>query len=508
MEQDLHEDEIDVEHEDAALIVSKREKASKLEKAQTRKRKCFEVSSTEESHESDTIMTTVSQPDQNMKEVNESMEFHSAMYSPEIDGGNKYMIAKAVATLSLSAMNAVCFFWKEELLSLRREDFEYKIVRESVLSSVAKFVLSIFSVEDLERIYNLNEISNDFWLFTYYIFLNFFFFVQSKCDPFVAVTKRRVEVDKFSTLREHDVCDVIQQHENRSKYTFFEFEDVSESDVSIAMMELDNYVPLQADREIQFTLELARRKSFLVTDTLIFESLMGIKISDSDFCPTSPDESAPFDPQKVAFVREQLIDAIIFGRPCTDELIEVIKIADYERGMRRQHFISMQHILFGLSLSRVGDIVRQGIFDNIELPSDLPMLGIYKLSSDAAKFLEMDPPIVSLTKTSEDDAKVGLEHFVFAILYGKQEKDGKALEEHSSLVLDYEACDTQLLDSLRKSATNCGVESFEDWDIAGEFILPDERDGNIGTCSLTVVLKRLNKALSEGMKLPLIREKV
>lgn len=48
------------------MIVSKREKA------QTRKRKWFEVSSTEGSHESDTIMTTVSQPDQNMKEVNES----------------------------------------------------------------------------------------------------------------------------------------------------------------------------------------------------------------------------------------------------------------------------------------------------------------------------------------------------------------------------------------------------------------------------------------------------
>lgn len=70
------------------------------------------------------------------------------MYSPEVDGGKrkKYMIAKAVTTLSLYAMDSVWISWKEELLSLRSEDFKYKTVRGSVLSSVAKFVLSIFSV--------------------------------------------------------------------------------------------------------------------------------------------------------------------------------------------------------------------------------------------------------------------------------------------------------------------------------------------------------------------------
>lgn len=49
-----------------------------------------------------------------------------------------------------------------------------------------------------------------FWQFTYYIFLNFFFLLKSECDPLVAVAERRVEVDKFSKLREHDVCDVIR----------------------------------------------------------------------------------------------------------------------------------------------------------------------------------------------------------------------------------------------------------------------------------------------------------
>lgn len=81
---------------DAALIVSKRKKAQTV----LGKRKCWEISSTDER---DTTMTTkVSQPDQNMEEDNESMEFHSAMYYPEIDGSKseKYMIAKAVATLS------------------------------------------------------------------------------------------------------------------------------------------------------------------------------------------------------------------------------------------------------------------------------------------------------------------------------------------------------------------------------------------------------------------------
>lgn len=70
------------------------------------------------------------------------------MYSPEVDGGKskKYMIARAVATLSLDAMNGVCFYWKEEVVSMRSEDFKYETLRGSVLSSVAKFVLSLFSV--------------------------------------------------------------------------------------------------------------------------------------------------------------------------------------------------------------------------------------------------------------------------------------------------------------------------------------------------------------------------
>lgn len=64
---------------------------------------------------------------------------------------------------------------------------------------------------------------------------------------------------------------------------------------------------------MQLTLEMARRKSFLVAKTLLLEALMGIEISDSDFCLTSPDESAPDEPEKVAFVRKRLMDAIVYG---------------------------------------------------------------------------------------------------------------------------------------------------------------------------------------------------
>lgn len=64
---------------------------------------------------------------------------------------------------------------------------------------------------------------------------------------------------------------------------------------------------------MQLTLEMARRKSFLVTKTLLLEALIGIKISDSDFCLTSPDESAPDEPKKVAFVQKRLMNAIVYG---------------------------------------------------------------------------------------------------------------------------------------------------------------------------------------------------
>lgn len=48
--------------------------------------------------------------------------------------------------------------------------------------------------------------------------------------------------------------------------------------------------------------------------------------------------------------------------------------------------------------------------------------------------------------------------------------------------------------------------SFEDRDIAAEFIPSNERIGNMVTCSVTVLLERLNEALREGMKLPSIRK--
>ncbi|KAI8534525.1 hypothetical protein RHMOL_Rhmol10G0096900 [Rhododendron molle] len=229
---------------DAALIVSKGKKSQTI----LGKRKRWEISSTDE--RDTTMMTKVSQPDQNMEEDNESMEFHIAMYSPVIDGSKseKYMIAKAVATLSLCCL----------------------------------------------------------------------FFLEGGATGF------------------------------------------------------DGH-------------------------------------QDSDFCPTSPDESAPYEPEKVAFVREQLIDAIIYG------------------------LSGLLHL-------------KQMAFDYFQ---------------EAVSFLYY---------------MVGLEHFVIAILRGK---DGKASEEHSSLVLDYEAWDMRLLDSLRQSATKCGVESFEDRDIAAEFIPSNKRIGNM-----------------------------
>ncbi|KAF5930152.1 hypothetical protein HYC85_031025 [Camellia sinensis] len=70
----------------------------------------------------------------------------------------------------------------------------------------------------------------------------------------------------------------------------------------------------------------------------------------------------------------------------------------------------------------------------------------------------------------------GLEHLVLAIFFGKQESDctGMAAQDDcTSLFLDEDKWDDELLKCLRNSNTECGVESFDDSD-AFKSLLPED----------------------------------
>ncbi|XP_028125356.1 uncharacterized protein LOC114322278 isoform X2 [Camellia sinensis] len=201
---------------------------------------------------------------------------------------------------------------------------------------------------------------------------------------------------------------------------------------------------------------------------------------------------------------EPLKEAVIFplsdGRfgPFTDEFIEVIKIADHERRMQGDRFISVKHLLFGLSLSSVHRCVEMMLHGRMldyvgQLASKLSSFSIYKLSRDAATIL--------------GDKNVELEHLVLAIFYGKQKNDrtGMAAQDDcSSLFFDEKKWDDYLLKYLRYR-DECDFASFNDSD-SFRSLLPEDclSFGTPALCGFSI-MDELHKALQSGFKLNAIR---
>ncbi|KAL7252111.1 hypothetical protein ACSBR1_013874 [Camellia fascicularis] len=211
-------------------------------------------------------------------------EAYEAFPSSAMEGGDSnwlFMIAKAVAALTLQAMSYVGFCTLEKLLP----ESAYNIVRESYFNVVVRFVLSVFDMEDFERIYELSIVKDE--CSTYYSNL-----CHAHCDPCVAVAEGKVKVEKFSTLREHDICDIIQQCQGCAENKGFEvypwafpfdpdkWNDISQSDIISAMREVLKYVPLKEDCKMQLTLELSRLKCYHILDNLTLEAVKDVKIQE------------------------------------------------------------------------------------------------------------------------------------------------------------------------------------------------------------------------------------
>ena len=80
----------------------------------------------------------------------------------------------------------------------------------------------------------------------------------------------------------------------------------------------------------------------------------------------------------------------IFGHFAND-VFEVVWMADYERRTQGHRFISVHHILFALSLSRVSDFVDRILGERLyclaKEPSKVPIYIVYKLAADEASSL-------------------------------------------------------------------------------------------------------------------------
>ncbi|KAL7174018.1 hypothetical protein ACSBR2_033299 [Camellia fascicularis] len=305
-----------------------------------------------------------------------------------------------------------------------------------------------------------------------------------------------------------------------------EWNDISPNEVAIALEMLRNYEPLKEDCKMQLTLELTTEKSYRILDSLVLEALGGVDIQLLRNClPNTADdvflaedvtfacsvladglfvglyELAAMKASALLYFQEAVIFPLSDGRfgPFTDEFIEVIKIADHERRMQGDRFISVKHLLFGLSLSSVRRCVEMMLHGRVldytgQLALKLSLFSIYKLSRDAATIL--------------GDKNVGLEHLVLAIFYGKQENDrtGTAAQDDcSALFFDEKKWDDYLLKHLRYR-DECDFASFNDSD-SFRSLLPEDclSFGRPAALCGFSIMDELHKALKSGLKLNAIR---
>ncbi|XP_028098503.1 uncharacterized protein LOC114298173 isoform X2 [Camellia sinensis] len=425
-------------------------------------------------------------------------------------------IGKVIVVLAHGAMCYVMFCSFKELI----KDEDYNTVGESVFKSIVKFVLSVFDMEDFEKIFDQSVVEDEYSKLCEIL-------DSCKCDPLVAIAEGKVKVDQFSTLREHDLCDTIRVLRPWVFPIFGpEWNDISPNEVAIALEMLRNYEPLKEDCKMQLTLELTNEKSYRILDSLVLEAWGGVDMELLRNClPNTADDV--FLAKDVTFACSCLADGLFIGLyelaamktsalqyfqeavifplsdgcfgPFTDEFIEVIKIADHERRMQGDRFISVKHLLFGLSLSSVRRCVEMMLHGRVldytgQLALKLSSFSIYKLSRDAATIL--------------GDKNVGLEHLVLAIFYGKQENDrtGTAAQDDcSSLFFDEKKWDDYLLKHLRYR-DECDFASLNDSDFFRS-LLPEDclSFGRPAALCGFSIKDELHKALKSGLKLNAIR---
>ncbi|CAL5426263.1 unnamed protein product [Camellia sinensis] len=482
---------------------------------------------------------------------------HDASWSGPIREEQYIKIGKAIAVLAHGAMCYVMFCSFKELI----KDKDYNTVGKSVFKSIVKFVLSVFDMgtEDFERIFDQSVVEDEYSKLCEIldsckcdplvaiaegkVKVGQFSTLREHdlCDTIrqhKCSAERTVKADQFSKLREHDIyddrtqlypCSAKKEVEVFRPWVFPifgpEWNDISPNEVAIALEMLRNYEPLKEDCKMQLTLELTTEKSYRILDSLVLEALGGVDIQLLRNClPNTADDV--FLAEDVTFACSVLADGLFVGLyelaamkasallyfqeavifplsdgcfgPFTDEFIEVIKIADHERRMQGDRFISVKHLLFGLSLSSVRRCVEMMLHGRMldymgQLALKISSFSIYKLSRDAATIL--------------GDKNVGLEHLVLAIFYGKQENDrtGTAAQDDcSSLFFDEKKWDDYLLKYLRYR-DECDFASFNDSD-SFRSLLPENclSFGRPALCGFSI-MDELHKALQSGLKLNAIR---
>ncbi|KAF7113542.1 hypothetical protein RHSIM_RhsimUnG0117200 [Rhododendron simsii] len=332
------------------------------------------------------------------------------------------------------------------------------------------------------------------------------------CPLAAAIAEKKLSEEDFCGLREGDVGLVLQGCEygtRGSAWTFnifpFQVDDISEGELKLVLEEMEKFVPLKEEHKTQLSLEFLHKRSYHVLDALFVETWKGVEFEkvvqyltprkynpDDPFACRIPDFISAMQAGLffLAVEKNSACCLLILDHPCIsslslslslsdickhtcahtqqfihfqkavtfplscdigkfgEEVIKVVLIADHERRIQGRRFISLKHIMFGLSLSRVGEAVQKILNDRglnkfTEKPPKMPIYFIYMLSSEAARSLGEDV--------------VQLEHLALAIIYVKQENDTSlknATEKWAILTRDH-------LESLKKANTRYGMKSVK-----------------------------------------------
>ncbi|KAG9140724.1 hypothetical protein Leryth_006904 [Lithospermum erythrorhizon] len=218
-------------------------------------------------------------------------------------------------------------------------------------------------------------------------------------------------LDNVCHLREHEVGDVLRQHLVCQKYFFCRGGVVSAiEDICISYSEVSDhhrrwtrkvmksYIPLKEDIKVQLTLELMKDKCYYVMDALYVEMMRSVNFNEVVQCVDDSSVNYALDvivteiiegiTCHVSFKKDLLLNTeeralfpLICGifLPCERDVIEVVKIANHERRMQNHRFISLGHILCGLSMTKYARDVKK-IFSNYDVQerAEFPIYRIYQ----------------------------------------------------------------------------------------------------------------------------------
>ncbi|XP_022719765.1 uncharacterized protein LOC111277623 [Durio zibethinus] len=335
----------------------------------------------------------------------------------------------------------------ESLAKCAKKSHIYNALQDSVFKSLAKFILSIFDTEDLERFNFYNRIVSENKKFYREKLLPLP--LEDCDDPAKLIAEGKITLDGFPLLTEYDMGFLIEEYKSNfiahiRKWTpavVVEFMNFVTDEIEgccfkkgrhkryleMARTVMLQFAPLKEEIKMHTIMENGLSPCYCITDALRYEALSDIGILDIKNHLTSADledmleevawrtncsmlslSGGRYDSVRLLYVG--VTHALMFGPfgSFADEVIDLVKIAEARRRYEGHRYISRHHILWAVGLTGVKGFVEKlinglGLQNLVEEPAAYPPYNIYMSARTIANIL--------------GDEIVGVEHLVVAIAF-------------------------------------------------------------------------------------------